>query len=437
MAIIAQKSLVCWRNIECLGDLARLMLVLEHLPDEELMRTLEAHRGNGRNKYPVRAIWNSLLAGVVYQHSSIESLRRELLRNGQLRDLCGFEAVDREDAVPTSWAYTRFLKLLMQHQAECTKIFHTLVHEASTLLPGFGTYLAMDGKFIDSHGKKSKFAVHDGRREVDAKYGIKKYSGTKPDGGVWESVKKCFGFQLNLLIDASYELPVSFSVTSANASEIKQVAPVLDTLRSNNPGILATARYFIADKGYDAQELHQELWRMDRIKAIIDIRNLWKDGEKTKPAPGFENIVYDHRGKISCVNMFTGKIQEMAYAGFEHKRDALKYRCPAKEYGYTCSYSKECDKRGAVRIKRKTDYRIFSQKPRSSPGWEKIYHMRSAVERVNSRLDVSYGFEQHFIRGQKKMELRVSIAMMVMLAMAMGHVKSGHKEKLRSLVQTA
>jgi hypothetical protein len=40
-------------------------MVLLVIPDEGLMRKLEAIRGKGRDAYPVRAVWNSLLAGVV------------------------------------------------------------------------------------------------------------------------------------------------------------------------------------------------------------------------------------------------------------------------------------------------------------------------------------------------------------------------------------
>ena len=59
----------------------------------------------------------------------------------------------------------------------------------------------------------------------------------------------------------------------------------------------------------------------------------------------------------------------------------------------------------------------------------------TAVERVNSRLDVSFGFELHTIRGRAKMKLRVGIALLVMLAMAVGSIKSGQKETMRSLVK--
>ncbi len=51
MAVIPQKSLFAWSDVENLGDLERLVLVVENLPDEELMRALERNRGKGRDDY--------------------------------------------------------------------------------------------------------------------------------------------------------------------------------------------------------------------------------------------------------------------------------------------------------------------------------------------------------------------------------------------------
>src|SRR5665647_2066035 len=99
-----------WEEVEAKSDLERLRLVLDHLPDEELMGKLEKHRKWGRDDYPIRPVWNSVLAGVVYQHQSIDSLRRELSRNGELRGVCGFDPHRGSGAVPPSWVYTRFLK---------------------------------------------------------------------------------------------------------------------------------------------------------------------------------------------------------------------------------------------------------------------------------------------------------------------------------------
>ena len=118
------------------------------------MRMLEEERGRGRGDYPIRPVWNPLLAGIVYQHESVESLRRELLRNGQLRDLCGFDPVKRaEDAVPGPHNYTRFLENLLAHQREIDRMFDDLVRELERALPRPGRHLAMDSKDIRTHAR--------------------------------------------------------------------------------------------------------------------------------------------------------------------------------------------------------------------------------------------------------------------------------------------
>ena len=69
--------------------------------------------------------------------------------------------------------------------------------------------------------------------------------------------------------------------------------------------------------------------------------------------------------------------------------------------------------------------------------FKREYKKRTALERINSRLDVSFGFENHYIKGMKKMRLRCSMAMMVMLAMALGRVREKKIEDVRSLVKAA
>ena len=108
MAIIHQPQLFSWNAVEAHSDLHRLRMVVEALPDEALMQALEAGRKGRRDDYPLRAVWNSLLAGLVFQHPSVESLRRELRRNAELRQVCGFDVFAGAGAVPPSWVYTRF-----------------------------------------------------------------------------------------------------------------------------------------------------------------------------------------------------------------------------------------------------------------------------------------------------------------------------------------
>ena len=53
--------------------------------------------------------------------------------------------------------------------------------------------------------------------------------------------------------------------------------------------------------------------------------------------------------------------------------------------------------------------------------WQDFYDQRGAVERVNSRLAGGFGFERPGIRGLAKMRLRATMAMTIMLAMALAH----------------
>ena len=442
MAIIAQKQLFGWEEIEVLGDLKRLRLVLEYLPDEPLMEALEKQRGRGRDDYPVRAVWNSILAGVVFQHRSVVGLRRELLRNGQLRQLCGFDTLKGEGAVPPVWVYTRFLTLLMRHTAQVQGMFEVLVEQLRQVLPNFGRTLAVDGKAIQSHGNKRKDnteAQADGRRDLDADVGVKTYQGKREDGSLWKTVKSWFGYKLHLVVDAEYELPVAFEVTKASVAEQPQARELFRELAGKHPELVQGCDCVLGDRGLDDGELIKQLWDEYGIKPVIDIRNCWQqpDGADTKVVPGTTNVTYDYKGTVFCSCPLTGEVREMAYGGFEKDRGALKYRCPAQHYGVDCKGRGECPLASSIRIPLSEDRRVFTPVARSSYAWKREYKKRTAVERVNSRLDVSFGFENHFIRGQKKMKLQVTLALVVMLAMALGRVKEKQQEKMRSLVAAA
>lgn len=441
MAIIPQQELFSWEEIEDLGDLERLKLALEYLPDEELMRQMERQRGHGRDDYPVRAVWNSVLAGVVFGHECIESLRRELKRNGQLRKLCGFNPLKGVAAVPPEWVYTRFLKSLMRHTGLIEGMFDALVERLREALPGFGGALAVDGKGIETHARARKkgdeLREPDGRRDVDADWGVKTYQGEREDGTLWQKVKSWFGYKLHLVVDANWELPVAFEATRASCSEMTEAHRLVDKLEQRHPELLDECENFLADKGLDDGKLIQRLWDDHGIKPVIDMRNMWKDGESTRLVTGARNVVYDYKGTVYCHCPKTDERYEMAYGGFEKDRECLKYRCPARHYGLECKGAAQCTVGFSVRIPLSEDRRIFTPLARSSYAWKRAYKKRTAVERVNSRLDVSFGFEHHFIRGLEKMKLRCCLALCVMLAMALGRVKERQQDKIRSLVKAA
>ena len=190
-----------------------------------------------------------------------------------------------------------------------------------------------------------------------------------------------------------------------------------------------------------------------------NIRELWKDEKNERgydPAKPItrplypdrtDTIVHTEKGTIHCICPATGEQRDMAFCGFEKDRNTLKYRCPAAANDFSCKGREECSSAGhvnpgeygrIVRIKiSEQDRRIFTPIPYGTQSWDRAYNRRSSLERINSRLDNDFGFEKHYIRGKAKMQTRVGLATAVMMAMALGHVRAGRIEQMRSLVRPA
>ena len=188
---------------------------------------------------------------------------------------------------------------------------------------------------------------------------------------------------------------------------------------------------------------------------MIDTRDMQKQEKRATWQPldpeHQDTIYYDGTGRLACKIDPFNPDEEQAYArmefmGFEKGRGTLKFRCPAAAYGLECKNREACRCKLAVRegtygrvvrIPLDRDRRLFMPIHRHSRGFRKACKKRSSVERVNSRIDQVYGFERHFIRGQTKMHLRVSLALIVMLATAAAWIRAGQVENARSLVRAA
>ncbi len=442
------KTFLKWQDIEAKSDMDRLRLCLENLPDERLMQLLELHRRNGRNDYPIRPMWNALIAGIVFQHDSIESLRRELSRNGELRYVCGFDLFRGDAAVPPAYAFSRFMKNLFKYEDHINQMFDDIVEELGRLLPDFGQHLAIDSKAVQSAGKPSKSDETDGRRDTDADWGKKEYKGERSDGTLWQKTKSWFGYKLHLIVDSTYEVPVGFNVTRASVPDVKEILPMMEDHKTRHPEVSSRSEILTADRGYDSTDVIQKLFDEYGVKPVIDIRNMWRiEGDEVARVEGepvtrqldpysADNIVYDFKGNIYCVCPTSSAVQTMAFVGFEKDRETLKYKCPVGHYEMSCAgrdQCRHCSK--SIRIPMSLNRRVFTPIARSSYKWDREYNNRSAVERVNSRVALAFKFDNHFIRGLRKMRMRLSLALIVMVAMALGQVKAGRKEDMRSLIK--
>jgi len=414
--MITQMTFFDYGQIEILGDLERLLLAFMGMNNEALITRMEKRRGNGRDDYPLRVMWNLVIAMKVFGHRTVQSFIRELSRNAQLRKICGLCDYGRKKhIVPPARVFSRFLAVLAEEQEEIDTLFERQVLELSKVVPGFGENAAGDGKYLDSYAKRSakKPNPDAGKRaEREAAWSCKEYRYVDQSGK--EQVKKewHYGFKAHIVCDVKTELPIAYNVLPANIDEKKAMMDVVNELPEE---IKNRIKHLMLDRGYDSTEMIRVL-KTAGIIPIVDIRNCWKDGEVTKQYKDTD-IVYDYRGNVYYVDD-SGKQHRMRYEGYDCKKKCLRYSFNSKIYKIYIRY----------------DERVFLPVARDSMKFARLYRGRTVVERLNGRLDRDYMFEDHCIRGLKKMKLMVSITLITMNAMALGKTQCGNTSQLASFI---
>jgi len=293
--------------------------------------------------------------------------------------------------------------------------------------------------------------------DPDADWGKHETSGVNPKTGkIWKKIKSWFGYELHLIADTDYEIPVAFEITPASHSESTVLKKMIRVLFGQDPQLAGRCYDFVADRGLDSAEIKTTLLDDHNIRPLIDTRQLWQI-EKREPnydpsqpiiRPLFpdreDTIFFTEKGTLHCVCPVTKERNDMFFQGFEADRETLKFRCPAAACGIECAGRESCSAAGSVnpgpfgrivRVPIDNDRRIFMPTPHGTKSWELAYNRRSALERINSRIDNSFGFEFHFIRGKAKMQTRVGLALAVMMAMALGHAREQRYDQMRSLVE--
>ena len=441
MSILPQANLFSWQEVEATSEIERLTRLLDALADRPLLAALAAERRGKRNDYPLVALWRALLAAIVFGHPSLASLSRELARNGQLRDLCGLDPLRGDKAVPPAWVWTRFIARLLRHQNLIDRMFAQLVERLRQLLPDYGRDLAIDGKAIGAWS----------RLDGDASEGYKNYEGEDEAGQPLQKIQKWFGYKLHLIVDARYELPVAFELTGAKEADSPQLMPMIDKLKQEHPQLHERVQTLSADRGYDAGDDKAALYDEHDIIPLIDTRDLHQGRMRPLDPSVHDTIYYGPTGEVCCkVDPFQSEPEKafaaMQFMGFEPDRGTLKFRCPAAAFGLECKNREACrcrlsvrqgDYGRVVRVPLERDRRLFTPIWRHGRRFQRLYKMRTAAERVNSRIDQVYGFEHHFIRGKKKVRLRLGLGLLVMLGTAAAWVEAGKLDKMRSLVKAA
>jgi len=402
----------------------RLTIVLEALPAEKLIAALEREHWTGRKGYSVRGMWSALIAGVLYQCQSLAQVARLLRRDKDVRMVCGFS----KDNLPGEDALGRFLNKLVRHEELLEGCFVGLVEQLRELLPGFGAKLAVDSTDIEAYSNGHRKSPSD----LDARWGVKGYrqggtgvKGTEADTnkGAKKGKKRdlyyWFGYKLHLVVDALYELPVSFVVTPANAADTSQMEVLLEKAVPDKPK--AKPEAVIGDKGYDSRDNCRMVFGEYGAAPIIPIRE--REGAQLPD-------VCNAKGTPICSCGL-----EMAYWGRDGKY--LKYRCPQAVGKGQCTSRFRCTDSPygyVLKLSITQDPRRHPPVPRETKKWVRLYRLRTAVERVNSRVKRLLGMERITLRGIAKVTVRSLLSLLVMLAAALGMAQRHRLKELRVLV---
>lgn len=229
-----------------------------------------------------------------------------------------------------------------------------------------------------------------------------------------------YGFRAHIICDAKYGLPIKSKVTPANNSEQTELDNLLKEMQNNDKEQykLEKMKNLMGDAGYDNGSRNKRIKEEYNVNPIIDIVHRWDKTEKYREIEN-QPIAYTEEGEVFYI-VDLNNYEKMKYLVYDRENKALRY-------------TRYNTGKKIYRIPLETDYRIFTSVARDSKKFKKKYKMRTEIERLNGRIDRDYMFNDHFIRGQKKMELMLNLTFIVMLTIAKGHIKN-KQENIRSLV---
>ncbi len=175
MKIAVTKPLFAWDALEDSPSLQSLRHLLEAVPDHDLLESLGVARGKGRDDYPVKVLWGTLLLAIALRHLSVDACLEDLRRNPALRLMLGIET---EDQVPGSDNMSRFLATLGEepHLTHLRAVFDAMVQRLGLVVGDLGQDTAGD-----STGLSGRSARSDQLRAAEIEQGLPQPSGGKKE----------------------------------------------------------------------------------------------------------------------------------------------------------------------------------------------------------------------------------------------------------------
>jgi hypothetical protein len=255
----------------------------------------------------------------------------------------------------------------------------------SGLIPGEHLTVSGDGTAVHTH------ACPRGHRRVGAPDNLRHFPDPDASWG-WDSdlEKYYFGYTLFQLScynsDLRTDIPLLLRFTSAKRHDSVSFLVAFHEMEKHMPAV--SPENICLDSAMDNYPTYR-LLKKKQIRAFIDLND--KCGRpKTIP----DTITIDKDGTPLCQENL-----RMKPNGYDKSSGYLMWRCPyGKEHCSKCKNSCTGSKYGrVVKTRPEWDIRLYTDVPRGTDAYKKIYNQRSATERINNRILNDYGLHRMFI----------------------------------------
>lgn len=257
------------------------------------------------------------------------------------------------------------------------------------LVPSENLTVSGDGTAVHTHasprGHRSKYAPVSGDTaprhfsDPDASWG-------------WDSDLDKYYYGYTLFQFSCYnselhtDVPLLLRFTSARRHDSVNALVAFHEMEKHMPGLSIKNMCF--DSAMDNLPTYT-LLKDRKISAFIDLNS--KCGRpKTIP----DTIKIDKNGTPVCQEGY-----QMRPNGYDNSKGCLMWRCPfGKDHFEKCPKSCTDSKYGRViKTKSEWDIRLYTDVPRGTDAYKKIYSQRTAAERINNRILNDYGLHRLMI----------------------------------------
>jgi len=231
------------------------------------------------------------------------------------------------------------------------------------------------------------------------------YSQPDCDSG-WDSSRERFfdGYHMYTLTAASspHDLPLYQRLYPASRHDA--VSFVLSSVEFLQRFTLGMVKRVLLDSAHDAKPIY-DLLLDQNVEPTIDL-NL-----RSSASPkAVRNLKISPTGKPICPAGL-----EMKHHGSDLRRMVDKWLCPKMRGKTTNTCPKPCSTARfgkTCRTYRKDNPRLFTQPPRGSDEWNRLYKRRTSVERTNKRQKIDYRLESGRHRSTRMWYIRAYGTMM-------------------------